>query len=83
MIHFDVAWDKTVRVSQASGANKAGRLGRCPSDRAKLARFGGPVQANCTVKLLNLSHLSYLTLVGHLNKVWSVILLGTLVGHLK
>ena len=27
--------------------------------------------------------LAYLTLVGHLNKIWSVILQGTLVGHLK
>ena len=25
----------------------------------------------------------YLTLVGHLNKVWSVILQGTLVGHIE
>ena len=56
-----------MQASQASGASKG----------------GGPVQANRTVKVLNLSWLSLRlgTLVGHLNKIWSVNLRGTLVSH--
>ena len=49
--------------------------------QAKQARVRGPVQANQTVKVLNLSR--YLASVRYLNKIWSVILQGTLAGHVK
>ena len=64
-----------------SGASEAGEVSQ--PVQAKRARAGGPVQPGPTVKLLNLSQLRYFTIVGHLNKIWSVILQGTLVGHLK
>ena len=52
------------------------RLGRCPSQckesKPKLRDLSKPTAL-----------LTYLTLVGHLNKIWLVILQGTLVGHLK
>ena len=70
-----------MRAREASEASEAGEVSQ--PVQAKRARAGGPVQADCTVKVLNLSWLRYLTLVGHLNKIWSVILQGTLVGHLK
>ena len=50
--------------------------------QANQAGAGGPVQADPTVNVLNTLVLTYLTLVGHLNKVWLVILQGTLTGHL-
>ena len=51
--------------------------------QVKRAGAGGSVQANRTVKVFNLSQLRYLTLVSHLNKIWSLILQGNLAGHLK
>ena len=67
-----VACNKTVRDSEASRASKAGEVSQ--SVRVKRAGARGPVQANHTVKLLILSWLRYFTLVGHLNKIWLVIL---------
>ena len=68
-------------VTKVSGASEAGEVSQ--TVRAKLAGADRLVQANCTVKVPNLSRLRYLTLVGHLNKICLVILQGTLVGHLK
>ena len=68
--------NNTVRASKASRAGKSGEAGELSQPvRAKRAGAWGPVQANC--------NLTYLTLVGHLNKIWLVILQGTLAGHLK
>ena len=69
-------------MSEAIGASKAG-ASQTGEVQVKQAGTWGPVQADRTVKVLKLSGLRYLTLVGHLNKIRSVILQGTLVGHLK
>ena len=56
------ACNEIVRVSKVSGASKAGEVSQ--PVRAKLAGAGGPVQADRTVKVLNLCRLRYLTFVG-------------------
>ena len=47
-----VACDKTVRASEARGASEAGEVSQ--PVRAKQAGAGGPVQADRTVKVLNM-----------------------------
>ena len=58
------------QVSQSVRANRAGARALFKSKFKSIFRFGTFV-------------LGYLTLVVHINKVWSVILQGSLVGHIQ
>ena len=66
--YTNVAHNKTMKVSKASGVSKAGEVSQPVWE--KRAGAGGPVQANSTVK----SHLSFSTFM-----LWHL----TLVGHFK
>ena len=78
---FQVAFNKAMRASQASRASKPGQVLQ-PEKQSKpmLRDLSKPTTL---FKRKFRSILGYLTLVGHLNKVWLVILQGTLVGHIE
>ena len=80
---FRIKFNKTLRVSKTG-------LGRCPSQcEQSESGLGDLSKLTALVKSMFRSIfrfgtflLMYVTLVGHLNKVWSVILHGTLVGNI-
>ena len=70
-LKFRLVFNKALRASEASQASKASK----DSKDSELARLGDLSEPTAL--------LTYLPLVSQLNKIWSVILQGTLVGHLK